>query len=213
MVCVWGLMQRTGVSSVGGCVWLCWCYYPHKGDQKLVKTVRSSTQDWSSFQLAITTHQQSFTHNGIARGAKIPGGEGSGRLLYTHASKTYTVCSAPNGLFWRKTYFLSQIAREVCVYVIRLQNEGRRQAPTLGVLLSEVTRLCFAVSPFAGAVRACVWCSCGGNRCVFFVHTTKSDDTLPRSRHHHHSSLLRTLSRQQYQRKLFDPNSHVCWSI
>ena len=42
-----------------------------KGHQKLVATVRLSTRDWSSFQLAITTHQQSFTHNGIARGAKI----------------------------------------------------------------------------------------------------------------------------------------------
>ena len=76
--------------------------YPHKGDQKLVKTVRSSTQDWSSFQLAITTHQQSFTHNGIARGAKIGSKRKGGRFLYTSASETYTVCSAPNGLLWRK---------------------------------------------------------------------------------------------------------------
>jgi len=74
--------------------------YPHKGDQKLVKTVRSSTQDWSSFQLAITTHQQSFTHNGIARGAKIGSKRKGGRFLYTSASETYTVCSAPNGLLY-----------------------------------------------------------------------------------------------------------------
>ena len=57
-----------------------WFVYPHKGDQKLVKTVRSSTQDWSSFQLAITTHQQSFTHNGIARGAKMVDDGGMGNI-------------------------------------------------------------------------------------------------------------------------------------
>ena len=51
-----------------------------KGHQKLVATVRLSTRDWSSFQLAITTHQQSFTHNGIARGAKIPSPKMSGWL-------------------------------------------------------------------------------------------------------------------------------------
>ena len=44
---------------------------PGEGLYKLRSSVRSSHGDWSSFQLAITMHQLSFTHYRIAPSAKI----------------------------------------------------------------------------------------------------------------------------------------------